>query len=175
LRIPLNIVFENPTLKDLAARIASLVGESGESQTLDTKEQHIAAMNAMIEKYSIGLNGPANGTRINDTIDGATHIARAVVLLTGSTGGLGSFVLSQMLGNSSVERVYALNRPSSSTPIAQRQRSAFLDKDLPVDLLSSSKLVYVETEASHDKCGLSSVLYDEVRTDSTTTRYTSSS
>jgi hypothetical protein len=69
-----------------------------------------------------------------------------------------------MLENSSVERVYALNRPSSSTPIAERQRSAFLDRGLPVDLLSSSKLVYVEAEASQDKCGLPSALYDEVRT-----------
>ncbi|KAF8834980.1 acetyl-CoA synthetase-like protein, partial [Paxillus ammoniavirescens] len=167
-RIPLNIIFENPTIKDLAARIASLVSEGGQSQILDTKEQHIAAMNAMIEKYSIGLNGPANGVGVSGTIDGATRITRAVVLLTGSTGGLGSFVLSQMLENSSVERVYALNRPSSSTPIAQRQRSAFLDRGLPVDLLSSSKLIYVEAEASEDNCGLPPTLYDEIRNSVTT-------
>ncbi|KAF8839601.1 putative aminoadipate reductase [Paxillus ammoniavirescens] len=134
-RIPLNIVFENPTIKDLAARIASLVSEGGESQTQDTEDQHIAAMNAMIEKYTIGLNGLANGAGINGTINGEPHVARAVILLTGSTGGLGSFLLSQILENSSVERV---------------------------------KLVYVEAEASQDKCGLSSALYDEIRNSVTT-------
>ncbi|KIK80093.1 hypothetical protein PAXRUDRAFT_28248 [Paxillus rubicundulus Ve08.2h10] len=159
--IPLNIVFENPIIKDLAARVASLVSEGGESQTLDTKEQHIVAMNAMTEKYTIDLNGPENGAGIDDTMNGATHISRAVVLLTGSTGGLGSFLLSRLLENSSVERVYALNRPSSSTPIAERQRSAFLDRGLPVDLLNSCKLVYVEADTLQDQRGLSSALYDE--------------
>ncbi|KIJ09827.1 hypothetical protein PAXINDRAFT_17112 [Paxillus involutus ATCC 200175] len=167
-RIPLNIIFENPTIKRLAARIASLVSEGGESQTLEMKEQHIAAMNTMIEKYTIGLNGPANRPGINGANNGKAHAAGAVILLTGSTGGLGSFLLSQILENSTVERVYALNRPSLFTPIVERQRSAFLDKGLPVDLLCTSKLVFVEADASRDKCGLPSALYDEIRNSVTT-------
>ncbi|KAF9223056.1 putative nonribosomal peptide synthetase [Gyrodon lividus] len=167
-RMSLNVIFDNPTIKQLAARIASLVNEVGEPQTLDAKERRIAAMDAMIEKYTVGLNGPANGVAINGTIDGETNPTRAVVLLTGSTGGLGSFLLSKLLENATVERVYALNRPSSSTPIEERQRSAFLDRGLSADLLCSTKLVYVEADASQDKCGLSSGVYDEIR-DSVTT------
>ncbi|KAF9223042.1 putative aminoadipate reductase [Gyrodon lividus] len=167
-RIPINIIFDNPTIKLLAARIVSLVNEVGVSHTLDTKEQHIVAMDAMIEKYTVGLNGPANYVAINGTIDGESHLTRAVVLLTGSTGGLGSFLLSQLLEDPMVERVYALNRPSSSTSIEERQRSAFLDRGLSVDLLCSTKLVYLEADASRDKCGLSPALYDEIR-DSVTT------
>ncbi|KAF9223046.1 acetyl-CoA synthetase-like protein [Gyrodon lividus] len=89
-RMPPNIIFDNPTIQRLAARIASIVREGGASQTLDTKEQHITAMNAMIEEYTVGLNGQVNGVTINGTIDDETHPARTVVLLTGSTGGLGS-------------------------------------------------------------------------------------
>ncbi|KAF9238227.1 acetyl-CoA synthetase-like protein [Melanogaster broomeanus] len=166
-RLSLNIIFENPTIKQLAARISSVVSEGGASQTVDAKEQHITAMNAMIEKYSFGLNDTAEGVRTNGATNGDTH-GRAVVLLTGSTGGLGSFLLSQLLENPMVERVYALNRPSSSTSIEERQISAFLDRGLSVDLLRSSKLVYVEADASQDRCGLSAALYDEIRGSITT-------
>ncbi|KAI9458226.1 acetyl-CoA synthetase-like protein [Boletus coccyginus] len=132
-------------------RIASLVGEHGVSQSLDTKQQHVAAMNTMIEKHCARLSGSAGVT--NGT----------VVLLTGSTGGLGSFLLSQLLKNRRVERVYALNRTASSTSIEERQSSAFLDKGLSVDLLNSGKLVYVKADASRDNCGLASELYEEIR------------
>ncbi|KAF9238232.1 putative nonribosomal peptide synthetase, partial [Melanogaster broomeanus] len=162
-RLSLNIIFQNPAIKQLAAHLSSIVSEGGTSQTVDAKEQHITAMNAMIEKYGLGLNGRADGIPINGATNGETHPGRAVVLLTGSTGGLGSFLLSQLLDNSMVERVYALNRASSSTSIEERQRSAFLDKGLSVDILCSSKLVYVEVDASQDRCGLSAALYDEAR------------
>lgn len=155
-RISLNIIFENPTIELLAARIASLVDDSGASQNLDPKQQHIAAINAMIEKYSTGLPRPANGTVRN-----GTYPARAVVLLTGSTGGLGSFLLAQLIENPAVDRVYAFNRPSSTSSV-ERQKSAFVDRGLSVDLLKSDKLVYVEADASQDKCGLSPALYEEV-------------
>ncbi|KAF9235375.1 putative nonribosomal peptide synthetase [Melanogaster broomeanus] len=159
-RLSLNIVFENPTIKQLATRISSVVS-GGASHTSDRKEQQITAMNAMIEKYAFGLNGTVDGIPINGATNGETY--PAVVLLTGSTGGLGSFLLSRLLENPMVERVYALNRPSSSTAIEERQRLAFLDRGLSVDLLCSSKLVYVEADASQDRCGLSSALYDEAR------------
>ena len=155
-RISPNIIFENPTIELLAARIADLVDESGESQILDPKQQHIVAMNAMIDKYSSGLPVSVNGP-----LQDGTYPTGSVVLLTGSTGGLGSFLLAQLIENPAVERIYALNRPSS-TSSAQRQSSAFGDKGLSLDLLKSDKLVYVEADASQDRCGLSPALYDKV-------------
>ncbi|KAF8547028.1 acetyl-CoA synthetase-like protein, partial [Imleria badia] len=157
-RISPIVIFENPTIELLAARIADLVNENEESQDLDPKQQHIVAMNAMIDKYSSGL--PVS---VNDTLQNGTYPTRSVVLLTGSTGGLGSLLLAQLIENPAVQRVYALNRPSSTSPSAQRQSSAFVDKGLSVDLLKSDKLVYVEADASQDKCGLSPALYEKIR------------
>ncbi|KAG8221462.1 acetyl-CoA synthetase-like protein [Butyriboletus roseoflavus] len=159
-RISLNIIFENPTIELLAARIASIVDESGASQNLDPRQHHIAAINAMIDKYSTGLSRPA--VSASGTLQNGTNPAQAVVLLTGSTGGLGSFLLAQLIENPTVERVYAFNRPAS-TSSAERQRSSFVDKGLSVDLLKSDKLVYIEADASQDKCGLSPALYEEFR------------
>ncbi|KAF8838002.1 putative nonribosomal peptide synthetase [Paxillus ammoniavirescens] len=161
-RIPPNVVFENPTIQLLSSRVAALVNVNTTEQAVDPREQHKRAINAMIEKYSIGLHGPADGI-LNDSGIAGKFIEPAVVLLTGSTGGLGSFLLAQLLESPMVERVYALNRPSSVATIGQREKSAFLDRGLPADLLDSKKLVYIVADASQEKCGLPSSLYEEVR------------
>ncbi|KAF8417613.1 hypothetical protein L210DRAFT_3580694 [Boletus edulis BED1] len=57
-------------------------------------------------------------------------IEPAVVLRTGATGGLGSFLLSELLKSPVVQRVYAFNRPSSLKSIAERQKFAFKTKGL---------------------------------------------
>ncbi|KIJ62360.1 hypothetical protein HYDPIDRAFT_114897 [Hydnomerulius pinastri MD-312] len=160
-RIPQNLVFESPTIKLLAARISSLVTQDASGQPEDFMRQRTTAINAMIEKYSVGLKGSDNGVNIEGQI--GDEAAPTTVLLTGSTGGLGSFLLVQLLESPKVERVYALNRPSSTTSIQQRQRSAFLDKGLPLDILESSKLTYVEAEASQANCGLPPSLYETIR------------
>ncbi|KAH7890598.1 acetyl-CoA synthetase-like protein [Phlebopus sp. FC_14] len=176
-RLSPNIVFENPTIYLLASRLAADVTSqaAGSDVTNIRTEQRKVAINAMIEKYSRGLNGPVDGILKLDQGEGDDRDADvdgpprrpAVVLLTGSTGGLGSYLLAQLLDNTAVERVYALNRPSS-TQIADRQRSAFIDRGLPIGLLESNKLVYVEADAAQDKCGLPGALYDEVRSSITT-------
>ncbi|KIK91581.1 hypothetical protein PAXRUDRAFT_149195 [Paxillus rubicundulus Ve08.2h10] len=158
--IPQNVVFENPTIQLLSSRVVDLVKGNGAEQVIDAREQHKQAIDVMIEKYSIGLNGPADGILDDGGI--TKSIEPAIVLLTGSTGGLGSFLLARLLESPLVERIYALNRPSAKASIDQRQRSAFSDRGLPAHLLDSKKLVHIVADASKERCGLSSALYAEV-------------
>ncbi|KAF8436597.1 putative nonribosomal peptide synthetase [Boletus edulis BED1] len=156
--VPPNVVFDNPTIQLLSARISALVAGDGDGQGVNFIEQHKQAMQAMIEKYSVGLHGPVDGV-----LPSSQLIEPAVVLLTGTTGGLGSFLLSELLKSAAVQRVYAFNRPSSTTSIGERQKSAFKARGLQIDLLESNKLVYIEADASQQKCGLSPARYEEVR------------
>jgi hypothetical protein len=116
----------------------------------------------MIEKYSLGFGEPARGSvakPVNESSRG-DH----VVALTGSTGGLGSYMLASLLQREDVSVVYAFNRPSSGTPLSiqRRQRSGFEDRGLDVTLLQSEKLVYVETDTSQDDLGLDRGFYQKV-------------
>ncbi|KAK2461112.1 hypothetical protein APHAL10511_006891 [Amanita phalloides] len=156
--VPPNVIFENPTIQLLSAQIAALVSDSGAGQAQNFIEQHKQAINAMIDKYSAGLVGPVDGV-----LPSSQLIEPAVVLLTGSTGGLGSFLLLELLKNPAVQRVFAFNRPSSKKSIKERQQSAFKDRSLPVDLLNSNKLIYIEADASAEKCGLSQTQYEEIQ------------
>ncbi|KAJ6479301.1 hypothetical protein C8R47DRAFT_1178494 [Mycena vitilis] len=85
-----------------------------------------------------------------------------VVLLTGSTGGLGSHMLEILLRLPSVQRVYAFNR-KGRTSSSERQLDAFTDRALVVGLLSSPKLVYLEGDTSSAELALPSEISSTLR------------
>ncbi|KAJ7052224.1 putative aminoadipate reductase [Mycena amicta] len=142
---------EDPAELGLANAIEGLVAGkvSGDA---DPK----ALVEAMIAKYSEGLDVlPPSEQRVPSS-------GGAVILLTGSTGGLGSHILDILLRHSSVQRVYAFNRPSR-TSISQRQEAAFRDRALDVGLLGSSKLVYLQGDSAREDLGLSEQVFDELK------------
>ncbi|KIJ18039.1 hypothetical protein PAXINDRAFT_97557 [Paxillus involutus ATCC 200175] len=160
-RISQNIVDLNPTIRLLARRLIRLVGSKDTFAATETT----AEIEDMIAKYSVGLGDKvgsdtaANGTSSNAH---ANYTNKHVVLLTGSTGGLGSYLLASLLRNEDVTAVYAFNRPSRTRTINERQRATFEDRGLETALLSSEKLVHVVGNADKEKLGLNDNLYGEL-------------
>ncbi|KZP06375.1 acetyl-CoA synthetase-like protein [Athelia psychrophila] len=149
-KITQNVIFSHPTLTQLSVHLIQLVSGTGAGPTSGS-----AAIEKMITKYSTGL------ATISKSSGSSTSV---VVLLTGSTGGLGSFLLEALLNNAQVGQVYAYNRPSKGDVTVQdRQREAFVDKAFDTTLLESEKLVYVEGDAALPNLGLSSELYDQIQ------------
>jgi thioester reductase-like protein len=111
----------------------------------------------MIAKYAVGL-----GDEVGDGVPGRSR-NRRVVLLTGSTGGLGSYLLASLLSHEDVAVVYAFNRPSKSSTIEQRQRAAFEDRGFDTAVLDSEKLVYIEGDAARPNLSLDDRTYGEIR------------
>ena len=98
-----------------------------------------------------GSNGAANGS--------AGH----VVLLTGSTGALGSHILNNLLRNSNVILVYVLyiaNRGTSE--IKKRQADALIGQGLSEQDAYSNKIVYVEYSLTENDLGIKSEYLDKV-------------
>ena len=83
-----------------------------------------------------------------------------VVLLTGSTGNVGSHILAALLGEKSVRKVFVLNRPSASPK--ERQSTAFAARGLPVDILSDPKLVLLSGDVTQEKLGLETTDFEQV-------------
>jgi hypothetical protein len=82
------------------------------------------------------------------------------IVLTGTTGCLGSHLLAQLLAPDRMERVWALNRMS----LEERQRDSFAEKSLDAGLLDCPELALLESDLIGDKLGLSFDAYDEVHT-----------
>jgi len=71
-------------------------------------------------------------------------------------------MLAQLLEAPAVTRVYAFNRPSKTATLRARQVSAFKQRGLNTDLLSSDKLVYVEGDLNAPGFALGDKLHGEV-------------
>ncbi|CAK5283812.1 unnamed protein product [Mycena citricolor] len=136
LKIPQDFVYSHPTIEALAAAVSALcLGTHLEA--VDPK----VAVEQMILKYSAGLSGSLRAKTRPESGE--------VVLLTGSTGGLGSHLLEILLKHPSIRRVYALNRYSSRASSASRQSATFLERGLDAKLLlDSDRLVFLEGTAA---------------------------
>lgn len=145
-----------------------IVGLVSGTLGLDTaagKEAKVLSMKALVKKYASSFRRRPG--EVAASTSGGTDDAR-VVLLTGSTGRLGSHILSQLAGRHEVRKVYALNRTSAgaslnSSPLMERQKAAFRAWGLDDDVLNSDKVVLLGGEASQTDLGLESDIYREVR------------
>lgn len=110
----------------------------------------------MIAKYTVDF--PVHEPVTDFTPDGPG----AVVLLTGSTGTLGSYILAHLISDPRVLRVYALNRAASGKSTLDRQTDAFVDRGLDVALLQSPKFKLITGDASREHLGVDESTYIEV-------------
>ncbi|KAG6878054.1 putative NRPS-like protein biosynthetic cluster [Termitomyces sp. T159_Od127] len=151
-----NTVYTYPSIEALAVFLTKFVADS---EGYKGRKNAEAEIEAMVEKYSAGLD--------NSSVfpSGAFSVPKnKVVLLTGSTGNLGSQILAELLLNPSVECVYALNRAAThSASVLERHVERFVGKALNVQLLGSDRLVFVEGDTTMPRFGLSDELYNKIR------------
>ncbi|KAJ7153064.1 putative aminoadipate reductase [Mycena crocata] len=141
-----NLVYAYPTISHLANYLARLC--CGIPAVLMNTRQ---LLDSFIAKHTSHLMPPSP--------------VMETVLVTGTTGNLGSQLLAALLKEVRVAKVYALNRPSGpgASSSAERQRMAFEDRGLDVAFLDSPKMQWVESHNNEIHLGLDSSLYDDIR------------
>ncbi|KAL0580015.1 hypothetical protein V5O48_002018 [Marasmius crinis-equi] len=85
-----------------------------------------------------------------------------VVVLTGTTGKLGSMLLADLISDQSVSTVYALNRDHKH-PLTMRQREAFREKGIDEKLLNSDKLRLLVGDVLKSDFDLPSEVFREMK------------
>ena len=152
-KIAANFVYESPTIDRLGIAAYAVIDPSSFSAA-DKIANKVAEINSYIEKYSANLHvhRPSLPTRGSD-----------VILMTGSTGALGTTLLAQLVENSSVSKIYAINRRGAGKTLKQRQVEALIDRGYDAAIVRSPKVVLVETDSKLGPLGVSPALYDEVR------------
>ncbi|KZT70000.1 acetyl-CoA synthetase-like protein [Daedalea quercina L-15889] len=148
--VPQNLVFQHPTLVSLARAVEAFV-RADESLARSPAED----IEAMVKKYTVVLPARAPEASAVDDSDG-----ERVVLLTGTTGNLGAHVLALLLEDGRAKRVYALNRGSG---LVHRQRAAFDAAQLPVELVSDSKLTLLSVDFAQESFNLPRDVVDEIQ------------
>jgi nucleoside-diphosphate-sugar epimerase len=83
----------------------------------------------------------------------------SVILLTGSTGSLGSYILDSLLGVSSVRKIYCLNRTRDAE---SRQKMSHQEKGLKLWPLNNGRVEFVHACFTEDHLGLSIATYSKL-------------
>ena len=114
-------------------------------------------MRAMLQKYSADLK-PVTTTN-NDVPEANSD----VILVTGTTGSLGCFILASLIEDKKVSRIYALNRAAEGAgSLRERQRKSLESRGLGPSILESDKVILLEGDTSAGNLGLEEDTYLQV-------------
>ncbi|KAK3307162.1 uncharacterized protein B0T15DRAFT_553631 [Chaetomium strumarium] len=115
------VIYGHPTARRLAEYLFSVVNKQGQDATTGEVHDEAAAMEALLEKYTRDL--PRSSPPLTAQQTPAPADTDQVVLITGTTGALGSYMLDLALRSPRVKKVIALNR-SPDAEARQRQGNA---------------------------------------------------
>lgn len=146
--IPRNIAYQHPRISLLAtllSRVASTLGFKSQNA-----QEIIGEMHALVEKYGATFPHRQDST----TVDEAS--GQDVILLTGSTGGLGAALLDQLVRDPDVSHVFALNRRASDgASLICRQQAILRERGYNIGIASSPKVTLLEVDFTVSDLGLS--------------------
>ncbi|GAD96718.1 NRPS-like enzyme, putative [Paecilomyces variotii No. 5] len=145
----INVVFDHPSISFLTDYLKSL--RQGTEVTSDPVNEQITHL---IDKYS----------RFEQHVRGTKITEGQRVVLTGTTGSLGAHLLSTLVHDPDVRRIYCLVRAESRTHAHHRVirslHSRNLYRDLPFSL--RQKIVCLPSDFSQPCLGLSSEEYQQI-------------
>ncbi|KAI0144537.1 hypothetical protein GGR57DRAFT_325304 [Xylariaceae sp. FL1272] len=137
--ITTRIIYSNPSIAGILLAIKTQLGHPEPTHTVNDS---VAEMKRMYETAIADLPTAARNPQVHQRTE-------LVVLLTGATGSLGSYILRSLIENASVSRVYCLNRGSGSSKRVQASQTA---KGCP---LLPAKVVCLDANSSQSCFGLS--------------------
>ena len=141
------IVYANPTAAKLANALHQMSGHTAEASG-KLEEQRIKKMEETFNKYSQDLPKVPK-TSVKD--DG-----KLTVVLTGSTGSLGSYLLDVLLSSDRVLKIICLNRGVHSE---DKQKKSMASRGLVAEW-TNDKVRFLTTDLSKPRLGLNSDDYD---------------
>ena len=150
-RLPMNIVFEAPTIAALTdALLCTLLDATVPESAASSPDDLVR----LAERYTANLPARPSNLRIRpSTAD--------VVLVTGTTGGFACDILEHLLTDDEIGMVYAFNR--KGTKASERQRARFRERGHDERLLDSSKFRMVEADLQLADFGIEPELRKEIQ------------
>ncbi|GJC82972.1 non-canonical non-ribosomal peptide synthetase FUB8 [Colletotrichum liriopes] len=147
--IATRVIYAHPTPRQLAAYLMDRVSRDTTTENGDGANHDIHAMEAQLSKYTSDL--PKNpGNKPAPADKGQT------VLVTGTTGALGSYLLDFMESNPAVKKVVCLNRSEDS---GKRQVKMSAERGLAT---SWAKAEFLSVDMSKSDLGLEPEVYERL-------------
>ncbi|RFU27629.1 hypothetical protein B7463_g8720, partial [Scytalidium lignicola] len=147
-------LYSYPSVKELSKYIYGVIrgGTPGSDLTNDYELARFGRITALVEKYTEGLpDNQVTGFNRND---------RHAVVLTGSTGSLGNYILRELIKDQTISKVYCLNR---SNDAEMRQVKSFEEKGLEIPSDFHHRVEFLQARFGDEKFGLPDRKYEELK------------
>ncbi|KAF9219622.1 L-aminoadipate-semialdehyde dehydrogenase [Gyrodon lividus] len=156
-----NAVFEYPSITQMAKLIV-LLSSGKDTDALQRSPQE--TMLELVEKY--GHFSYAKGVQSNGINEHAG--STKVVVLTGATGSLGSYILDELLADSAVETVFCLCRAKSDEDAVNRVAASMQSRKLLTRFSAAgNRIISLAADLPADKLGLENDKYLEIMSTAT--------
>ncbi|KAI1488349.1 hypothetical protein F5X96DRAFT_646066 [Biscogniauxia mediterranea] len=152
-RVDSRLIYSATTIRQLAVNLSGMLSEietsngSVEHRINDLMVELLEKYNAEIQKLPRGISAQ---TREKSNIK--------TCILTGSSGSLGSYILSSLLSRGDVKKVFCLNRKTD----AQAQSTSFKIRGLPELSVDDGRVVFLQVKPTEPKLELSDDTYDSL-------------
>lgn len=150
-------VYLHPSITALSGQLHELVHKGQESKTR-AYEKLIDKRVETLQRYlnKVDAFAPIPTAHRHDSSN-----ENKVVLLTGSTGSIGSYILNSLLLDPKVSHIYCLNRSSDSASL-QKERNAITDPALP-STFSENRVTFLTANLSKPQTlGLLQTVYENL-------------
>ncbi|KAE8423840.1 hypothetical protein BDV36DRAFT_303219 [Aspergillus pseudocaelatus] len=145
-------LYAYPTLDRLSQYVYRLIkGDTKEENAEDEEASRPGRIAGLINKYADDLP--------QREITSLRRSAKHAVILTGSTGSLGNYILSELLGDREIPMIYCLNRAEDAR---QRQIDSFIEKGLEIPQDFNERVEFIHTQFGAPNLGLPVDKYNEL-------------
>lgn len=177
-----NIVYEHPSIRQLAAYLLGLKAGGGsdeqhQGQGNDKQEDdepaHERLMWDLVNKFSSQILSPAAAAaattvKNGDQMEQSNENAGETIVLTGATGSLGAHILDQLTRRSSVARVICLSRASSDAESLERVQASLQQRQRTLAPEAWSKVLSFAADVNNtSRLGLKAETYEMIRASAT--------
>ncbi|CAG8951144.1 hypothetical protein HYFRA_00006542 [Hymenoscyphus fraxineus] len=150
-------VYTNPSITELSNAILNLLNQK-ETSTKELDKNRRSEIESLILEHSNAIDEFASTINTEKESSNNESSPDHVVLLTGSTGSLGTYLLQALLKNPTVSHVYCLNRsPDSSSVQVERNKSRGIEFEFP-----ENRVTFLCAKPSEENFGLDPQIYDKL-------------
>ena len=176
LAISSGFIYQSPTIHLLSQAVYRLIDPSaldggGPMAIADPKARKITELETFIDEYTSDLG-------IHESMDPEPGVCSEVIVVTGTTGAMGTAILAQLASMPTVAKVYALNRASrdGKKSLLQRQEESLIERGYdPQVVLESGVVELLEVDLTVGDLGLEGYVYELIRRTATTIIHTGKS
>ncbi|KAI1298346.1 hypothetical protein F5Y03DRAFT_269448 [Xylaria venustula] len=154
------LIYKGPTLERMAAAISNILADTGITKETDALANQ-KVLDQILETYEQKLQTDINGDPKNFHGTAEEH----TVILTGSTGSVGSYILGSLLNRKDVKRIFCLNR---GVEASKKQVASFKARGLPGLDSNDGRVVYLRAAMHEPNLGLSDDEYTTLVREATT-------